>query len=588
MLIGNSWKNVRENFKFYFLDTLAWKKAARVFIIGLCVFLIGEYFSFADTRWILLPVLLVVLFFWPVTEAQISKNNFAESLQLLDSIQQQVFMLYLQQDYAGNAFFYEKKLHMLYKELLACSAKELDPLVELFMMLGNLRYRIDDPATLGVCSREMVALSEVLSEVFSALVKKIQHPEMEIDFFKLNTAVENFKDIYQTALQVVSAQPVCFLLFVQTVGEIKDLLIALANQGHPRANGDRPHTGMKFESFINKTRLFTYLFAFCFSTVCAFYFSRSQFFWMPLVTFAVMQTAIGIEIRQGIYRYFTILISVALANFLLLTIPYSAVAVLALGIFSLSATIRHSRLRAMFSLGFWFGIIFLIAVLFRAPTLWFAQFYDITFGAIIGILANIIIFPRRVDVKFRMEISPIFKLYSDYLVAIVNFLFREQDAGRIADEQKIKLKQKLQVCFPFWVYESGLSVAWRRGHRHFLLMFERVTQILFSLHQAARHSIDKDMLKLFYVPVMNYVEQVQFIFTALNEVLSLKQITEGISDLAEEMHAIEKTYQTVIPVSLELIDLSENYIQLMQIVQDLRDLRFALLQLAVALRAQKL
>lgn len=291
---------------------------------------------------------------------------------------------------------------------------------------------------------------------------------------------------------------------------------------------------MKF--IINKY-LFSRVIALLLAIVISYFFARSEMIWLIIATIFVMQTTIGVALRQGIERYLILAVIVVLFS---LFVPPWAISKL------------------------------------------LARLYDVTIGSIIGILANLFIFPRRVDVEFRKALIPLLIAYSEYFISIMAFLFRDKNSQASVNNRQYQVEVTQSKCFPVWVYTAGLSVTLRPGHRHFLIMVERLSQVLFSMHYAARHKFDKEFLDDFNDVLTAYMNEATKIFQALEAVLNLDKLNEGVSDLADEVEQIEKKFQQY--SSLGVLDVSKDYIYFAAILADLKDMRGIFIALIKALR----
>lgn len=218
--------------------------------------------------------------------------------------------------------------------------------------------------------------------------------------------------------------------------------------------------------------------------------------------------------------------------------------------------------------------------------LFYARLYDITFGAVIGILANLLLFPIKPDKEFRNNVIPLLQAYKSYLFSIIDLLFHPENTAQ-AEQQRWEVEKKLQTqhaFFPEWVYEKGLSLSLQPGYRHFLIMTERLGQILFSMHYLAKHDFPKELLSSFQAPFLNYIAQTEKIFAALIMVLSLQQRPKAVGDLSDELGELDQMLKKTVPLSVELLDISPNYIKLAALIENLRDFRSTLIQLGWAVR----
>lgn len=350
-------------------------------------------------------------------------------------------------------------------------------------------------------------------------------------------------------------------------------------------------------SQISNKRAYSQALAVFIAVVLSYFFSRSEPFWLPLTAILVMQTAVGISLRQGLERFFIIILSLALGTILVFLIGQSVILyIIMVIVFCLAYyfALKDSLILFVLTRGFLFGFIFLITLMLSATqiNILYVRLYDVTLGACVGILINLLIYPSRVDVEFRNKLIPILNSYDLYLTSIIELFLGKVDSEekfnseKRAEVQKISLENKFQTqtsIFPSWVYESGLSVAVQSGHRHFLIMIERVAEILFSLHHIARHSFDKSRLENLEEPLLGFAQATQNLFQALITILNLQKLSQPVSDLEDELIQLEKAFQMVAPPSLELLDLSEDYILLAAFLTDLKDLRESLVRLGQAL-----
>lgn len=163
-------------------------------------------------------------------------------LNQLDQLQKKIFSIYLKRDYAEKMYLYEKDLHALRLKIFASMLKIHDPkedlnhLFEIITALGNLRYRINDHTTFEVCEKELAELSKSISEILqskrhserSTAIQTPTVPELHDlarpDKSQLLTNIEAFEKIYATALQVVTKNPIFFLIFIQNLFALQEVI----------------------------------------------------------------------------------------------------------------------------------------------------------------------------------------------------------------------------------------------------------------------------------------------------------------------------------------------------------------------------
>lgn len=264
------------------------------------------------------------------------------------------------------------------------------------------------------------------------------------------------------------------------------------------------------------------------------YYSFSSQWWLPLATFFVMLTYTGSAIYQGILWYVCFLI-----------------------------------------------VIWIVSYLFGATELIQVRSYDVTLGALIGIMTNVLIFPDRVDVSFRQSVSFIMKYYISYLRAIVHLLLTQQQQA--AETEKILLEKALQRL-PTWVYETGFDFTLQKGYRYFVMKISEVSEILFSIHHLARYPFPNELLEVIKIPLLESLKKIEQFFESLIQVLNLKNVIGETFDFYQDIEMMESHFKKKVPLNLDIIDVSKEYVYLIEFIYNMRELHAILIKMAEALR----
>lgn len=264
------------------------------------------------------------------------------------------------------------------------------------------------------------------------------------------------------------------------------------------------------------------------------YLSKTYSYWLPISTLFVMMTATGSALYQGILRYLLL------------------VSVVAVGSFFVSSL---SELNA--------------------------RLYDVTLGALLGIVINVTILPDRVDSVFRHVLIPILEAYAVYFSAIIALLL-QRDFAR-AEKAKTSLEEKL-TTLPGWVFERGFDNALQKGHRYFLIKMGETSELLFAMHHLARYSFDPHLLLKVRKSLIHLERKVRRFFIALTTVLQLKKLNVGIDDFSDDIRKIEKNFKKAVPLKLEMMDVEKDYVYLIELIYDLKDLHDAMMKMAMAVR----
>lgn len=344
------------------------------------------------------------------------------------------------------------------------------------------------------------------------------------------------------------------------------------------------------KSTLRLKRLFVVFLTLAVSFVFSVFYPAIDRFLIPLSALAVLPTPVGLTLREGLVRFIIIFASALLASIVTvffkthLQIDFLSEMLASMLFIFLIFKITRDGFESRFLLA---GLFFCI-ILFLKPVpmheLW-RRLGEITLGAATGIIINLLIFPRQIDTEFRDCMMIILNAYQEYFSCILDLLFKKKAALESATRAKLKVENSIASrLFPSWVYKEGFSIMHQSGHRHFLIMVERLGQNLFSLHQIARHPFDSVLLEDLRVPIEDFKKQVDIILSALITVLQLNKLPESVNDLSEEEAQLQNAFDTVAPPTLELITLTPDYILLAAFIADCKDIRAILLRLGQAVQ----
>lgn len=222
---------------------------------------------------------------------------------------------------------------------------------------------------------------------------------------------------------------------------------------------------------------------------------------------------------------------------------------------------------------------------FGEPLRFDTNVLQIIIGALIGGV-TLSLFANRPYSLFRLNVLPLLKQNADLLAALEQVLTMPTDTDVQLAQQKQKLIQALQfssVNYPEWVFAVGFNVFLRSGFRYFLIELGQLQAILFSM-AAFVLKADKmpglvAMRDLFSLTLKNNQILLQQIMHYFKTQRLLPSTDNYTNDLAE----LELQVQNYVPQSYELLDLSPEYLTLIALVRDLKDMRNILLQLLLTL-----
>ncbi len=312
------------------------------------------------------------------------------------------------------------------------------------------------------------------------------------------------------------------------------------------------------------------------------YFSKTGSYWLTLTTALLTQASLGFPLQQGLRRFLWLLLLFFVGGQMGLWLP-KELPLLVLAIATLSAYAYSSRYQQGLHLALLRLIVLLVTLLLPLSFLNPAYLQDIFMGGALGLGSTLLIFPDQPDREFPKRIAPLLSLLSNYLAALSALLFREEDAEQIAERERAAVEKywiKPEEAFPLWVFESGFNPALQPGQYYFVVHVGQLTEILFALHYLARYAFPKELLSEFSQVIQTAVAGSQELLRNLSLLLEGKKLSFSETDFTADLPALDECFQSKIKLSLELLDLSRDYVYLAAFIRYLKDLRLQLIQLA--------
>jgi hypothetical protein len=192
--------------------------------------------------------LIAEIFFRTSSQSQ-ALVNLAACLNKLSQLNKTIFILFQQQDYQENVFFYEKKLHKAQREywysvwrarkacqgnkqnsLLHQLLSQIEQVYELLNALALLLQRIEDHSTFEAGNREFTGLSTTLSKQIESLARAVRRPgKMPVlDPEELPAFIHELEEVNRNAFQVVVYDPLVVALFIHDLYWLNEVLQQLS------------------------------------------------------------------------------------------------------------------------------------------------------------------------------------------------------------------------------------------------------------------------------------------------------------------------------------------------------------------------
>jgi len=205
-------------------------------------------------------------------------------------------------------------------------------------------------------------------------------------------------------------------------------------------------------------------------------------------------------------------------------------------------------------------------------------------------------FPSKQPQDFCAGVIPAIEVLSDYQQTLID-KFNEPE--RIATDELQQVEKEIlnsiyssKSHYPTWVYHSGFSPGLRSGFRYFLIHLEHAADICCSINYWLLHydeiEIKGELANFLSESIKINIELLSGLARTMHHYAekTLRPANDMNADLVSDITALEGALQRVVPGSLELLDMSDEYIFLTAVVRDVKDFREVLLSL-IAAAAQK-
>jgi hypothetical protein len=173
------------------------------------------------------------------------RSLLASSLRDLLDLNQTFFSFYLHRDYNSQMFVYEKRLHenrrdflynitrarefLLEQPAYTAVLADIEQIYEIILALGLVLYRVHDHSTFEVAGKEFSALEIAITTALQLLAANLRTGKYgEILGQELPEAIRDMEEVNRNALQVVAADPLVFMLFIQDLTTLDSRLVQLA------------------------------------------------------------------------------------------------------------------------------------------------------------------------------------------------------------------------------------------------------------------------------------------------------------------------------------------------------------------------
>lgn len=309
-----------------------------------------------------------------------------------------------------------------------------------------------------------------------------------------------------------------------------------------------------------------------------YYFSLGGGYWLVISAFLVVQASGGFLFRKTLQIAFFI-ISAMLVSSLLIFIQQPILTLLILIIMLGCGGYFVFRDYLLTTKNF-FLILFLIFTLLYAlssPTATSESLYnrivDVVLGVTIGCLSQLII-PVHLVRAMHQSIVPVLKAMIDELQLYIN----EQNQNKLED-----ILIPFKKIYPEWVYETGFNPRLRSSWRFFLVYLDQVIEIVFVMRSQREKIISLSLFQKISSATLATIQTNVLLLQILLHYFQQQNIHDVDHDFNSDIVFLEQQLKQILPSHLALIDLAEEYLQLLAYVRDIKDMRVVLLKLLSSL-----
>jgi NADH:ubiquinone oxidoreductase subunit 6 (subunit J) len=315
-------------------------------------------------------------------------------------------------------------------------------------------------------------------------------------------------------------------------------------------------------------------------------------FWGALAAFLVMQTSKGTPAHQGwvmlLKLIVTIIIGFALSRYL--AQPEWLILLLALYTFIFGVVIAIRQPENYYSLLKWAlpPVILIMAALF-APSdqMVLANRLLLVFvGGVLGIFCMLVVLPDVPYAEFRQELAPILNALIRYSEALQHYVSHQTASQAKLDDLRGNIENIMQShrgAYPEWVFETGFNLNLRASFRFVLVQLERITEAFFSLDYHVRQPLPEGVDEEVASQLAHVISKNAELLRIMRAFFAGENINENHENFTSDVTDVQNSLRSVLPESVELLDVSPQYVELAAIARDLVDIRELLLAVLAGL-----
>jgi hypothetical protein len=314
--------------------------------------------------------------------------------------------------------------------------------------------------------------------------------------------------------------------------------------------------------------------------------------WMVLGTLMVIQTSRGTPAHQGLQSLFVMAIGI-IAGFVMsrYVVQLEFFMIMMMGAILLSSFRLMRRSPENYQMLLQWLLLPLVMIV---ATLWPAnnemmvanRLLMAAIGGAIGIFSSLLILPVRPYREFSLGLTPILSALIQYSGELEKFMLSDRAASKLLEVKLTKIEHVLcspRNEYPEWVFELGFNHNLRSSFRCVLVQLDRITEAFFSLDYHVRQPMDPELLA-------ELAPHLAVVLARNNELLKIirgffagEVVSNDHMNFTSDITDVYQSMRNVLPASVELLDVSTDYVNLAALARDVIDIREMLLQIVTGL-----
>ena len=314
--------------------------------------------------------------------------------------------------------------------------------------------------------------------------------------------------------------------------------------------------------------------------------------WGAIGALLSLQTSRGTPARQGLSTLFMTVIAVlagfGLSRYVIQLELYMSL-MLGTALFC-SVVFMQNRLTQDASILQWllFAVVIMMAALWPATNeMMLAQrILFVVAGGALGILCRLLVLPVMPYQEFCQGLAPILNALIRYSNALAVYLQGDRSADETLEKRLMRLEKVLQSPrdeYPEWVFEAGFNRNFRSSFRYVLVQLDSITDAFFSLDYHARQAMDAELLAEVAPHLALVLAKNVELLKIIRAFFAGESIVNDHENFTSDITSIQNSLQSVLPASMELLDVSPDYVNITALARDVVDIRELLLQMIAGL-----